>query len=140
MAIARALLVAILVCAWSHARGDDEALDAQPALAAAEEWLAVVDARRYGESWENAAPLFRDALEKSRWEMLVDAARAPLGVAISRKLRSATFTRKLPNAPPGEYFVIQYDTRFATRPQSIEIVTPMRLPDGGWRVSGYIIR
>jgi Protein of unknown function (DUF4019) len=59
---------------------------------------------------------------------------------ISRKLRSADYTRKTSEPSPGEYVIIEYDTSFANRPSSIERVTPMKDKDGVWRVSGYYIR
>jgi len=136
----RWLVAAVALGGVLSTRAADEEIDINPAMAAAQAWLAIVDARRYGESWEEAAPIFREALEKTRWEILVDGVRAPLGVPNARKLRSALFTRTLPNTPPGEYVVIQYDTAFDKRPLSTEIVTPMKLPDGSWKVSGYIIR
>ncbi|HXF81037.1 MAG TPA: DUF4019 domain-containing protein, partial [Usitatibacter sp.] len=58
---------------------------------------------------------------------------------IARKVRSARYTRELPNAPAGEYVVIQYDTRFERVPHAVETVTPMKDPDGTWRVSGYFV-
>jgi hypothetical protein len=137
-----AAFVAVVAIAWvqSPALAADEDIDAKPAMAAAEAWLAMLDTGRYGETWEAAAPLFKGAITREKWEAGVDAVRAPLGVVIVRKLRSATFARTLPNAPPGEYFVIQYDTRFDNRPLSTEIITPMRDADGAWRISGYVIR
>ena len=137
-----AAFLAVVAIAWVHspALAADEDFDAKPAMAAAEEWLAMLDAGRYGETWEAAAPVFKGAITRTKWEVAIDAARAPLGVVIQRKLRSATFTRTLPSAPPGEYFVIQYDTRFDNRPLTTEIVTPMRGADGAWRISDYIIR
>jgi hypothetical protein len=70
----------------------------------------------------------------------VQAAREPLGTPLSRKLRSATYSRGMPGAPPGEYVVIQFHTQFDKRPLSTETVTPMRVGDGPWKVSGYFIR
>ena len=121
-------------------RAADEEIDVKPAMAVAEQWLAIVDTGGYGESWEASAPLMREAIEKQRWEIQISAVRGPLGTANARKLRTATYARQLPNAPVGEYVVIQYDTRFENRPMSTEIVTPMRQPDGGWKIAGYIIR
>ena len=118
----------------------DEEIDVKPAMGAAEAWLAGVDAGRYGASWEQAAPMFQEAMPKIQWETTVDAARAPLGIVISRKVRLMNYTRTLPNAPEGEYVVILFDTRFENRPLSTEIVTPMKDRDGSWKVSGYIIR
>ena len=101
---------------------------------------ATVDAGHYAESWDQAAALFRQALTRSQWEESLQKARAPLGKVISRKLRSADYTRKTSEPAPGEYVVIEYDTSFANRSGAIERVTPMKDKDGVWRVSGYYIR
>ena len=115
-------------------------LDTAPAMNVADSWLAFVDTGRYAESWDDSAAYFRDAVPKTQWETTLAQVRGPLGVAISRKLRSATYTKLLPGAPEGEYVVIQYDTRFENRPQSVETVTPMRERSGTWKVAGYHIR
>jgi hypothetical protein len=36
--------------------------------------------------------------------------------------------------------VLQYRTKVARGREVVETVTPMRLPDGSWRVSGYYVR
>lgn len=107
---------------------------------AAKAWLVLVDAEKYGQSWDEAALLFRSAVMKAEWERAVRATRGPLGAVKSRALKSANFTRSLPGAPDGEYVVIQFDTRFANKASAIETVTPMRDKDGAWRVSGYYIK
>jgi hypothetical protein len=56
-----------------------------------------------------------------------------------RTVRSTTFTHSLPGAPDGDYVIIEYDTRFEKKTQSIETVTPMRDTDGTWKVAGYFI-
>ncbi|MEO5694012.1 MAG: DUF4019 domain-containing protein [Usitatibacter sp.] len=132
------LFLTMSLCLGAHAA--DEELDVRHAMSAAEAWLFTVDSARYGASWEEGAPILQGAVDKARWEIMLEGVRGPLGVANSRKLRSATFARVLPNAPPGEYFVIQFDTQFEKRPLSTEIVTPARGTDGTWRVAGYIIR
>lgn len=134
----RILLVAALLAA-GPARSQAD-LDAKPALAAAEAWLALLDAGGYGASWEAAAPMFRDALPRIPWETTVESARAPLGVVISRKLRQASYVRGTATDPDAELYVLQYDTRFQNRPLSTEVVTPMRGADGAWRVSAYVLR
>jgi len=106
---------------------------------AAQTWLGLVDAGKYGESWDTASSLFKSAVTKASWEAAAKAVRGPLGALKSRKLRSATFTRQLPGAPEGEYVVIQYDAEFAARP-AVETITPMRDKDGSWRISGYYVR
>jgi len=132
------MFVAIAAAVQSGA-ADDE-LDTAPAMAAAQSWLATVDAGRYGESWEEASKAFRDALTKPQWESMVEPVRSQTGNLVARKVRSARYTRELPNAPAGEYVVIQYDTRFERIAHAVETVTPMKDPDGSWKVSGYFVK
>jgi len=68
------------------------------------------------------------------------ASREPLGKMISRRPKSATYTRTLPGAPDGEYVVVQYETSFEHKQSAIETVTPLLDHDGNWRVSGYFIK
>jgi hypothetical protein len=117
-----------------------ETEDTSKAQIAAKAWLALVDAEKYGQSWDEAALLFRSAVMKAEWEKAARAARAPLGAMKSRTFKSANFTRSLPGAPDGEYVVIQFDSRFANKASAIETVTPMRDKDGTWRVAGYYVR
>jgi hypothetical protein len=63
-----------------------------------------------------------------------------MGGLISRKVRSATFTRSLPGVPDGEYVVIKYDTQFEHKDSAVETVTPLLEKDGSWKVSGYFIK
>lgn len=62
----------------------------------------------------------------------------PLEPVGARKLLSASFQSKLPNAPPGEYVVLQYQTQADGSKTVVETVTPMKDKDGSWRVSGII--
>jgi hypothetical protein len=110
------------------------------AQAAAESWLKLVDDGKYAASWEQAAKVFKGAVTQDDWGKLVGGVRAPLGKLVSRKLKSREFKEKLPGAPDGKYFVIQYDTVFENKASAVETVTPMADPDGAWRVSGYFIR
>jgi len=118
----------------------DEAEAVRAAETAAKSWLAVVDAGSYDKSWENAAALFRGAVTREDWAKAARAARAPLGAVKSRTLKSTTFTHQLPGAPDGDYVVIQFDASFANKAAAVETVTPMRDPDGTWRVSGYFVK
>jgi predicted lipoprotein len=144
-----ALLVAAAILALSAYAADETSeatpaapivLDTTPAMQVADNWLQYVDSGRYAESWEDSAAYFREAVPRAQWETTLAQARQPLGVTIARKVRSATYTRNLPGAPEGEYVVIQYNTRFENRPQSVETVTPMREKNGTWKVAGYHIR
>lgn len=134
------LLLLGLVARAAETDDTNDTNDTNKAQDTAKAWLALVDAEKYGQSWDEAALLFRSAVMKIEWERAAKAARAPLGALKSRTLKSANFTRSLPGAPDGEYVVIQFDTQFANKASAIETVTPMRDKDGAWRVSGYYIR
>lgn len=115
-------------------------IDTSAGMAAANEWLTRVDQGAYGESWDAAAQRFRESIDRDKWQATVESARRPLGSMLVRKLRTATFARALPNAPDGEYVVIQFDTRFEKNALAAETVTSEREKDGTWRVSGYWIK
>ena len=67
-------------------------------------------------------------------------ARTPFGALKSRKVKSTQYTTTLPGAPDGHYVIVQFDTSFEHKAAAIETVTPMKDPDGSWRVSGYFIK
>jgi hypothetical protein len=110
------------------------------AQSAAEAWLALVDAGNYPQSWSDAAGYFKKAIDQPGWQKALDATRTPLGKMLLRTLKSAKYATSLPGAPDGEYVVIQFDTSFERKQTAVETVTPMKEPDGTWRVSGYLIK
>jgi len=107
---------------------------------AAEQWLALVDGGKYAESWDTAAAYFKGAVSKDQWQSSMVALRKPLGDLVSRKLKTAKYSKTLPGAPDGEYVVLEFDTSFANKKTAIETVTPLLDKDGKWRVSGYFIK
>jgi hypothetical protein len=109
------------------------------ARAAAETWLTLVDAGQFGESWDAAAEQFRKSVSRKAWVDALTKVRAPLGALTSRTFRASQYFTDLPGAPSGEYVVIEYDSRFAAGDPMIERITPMKDPDGSWRVSGYFV-
>jgi hypothetical protein len=129
---------AAALLAWNVAWAQEE-VDVRPASAAAETWLALVDAGRYGESWDEGAATFKTAIERLKWETTVQDARGMVGNLVKRKLRTARHAHNLPNAPEGEYVVIQNEARFENRPLASETVTVMKAGRRSWRVAGYFI-
>jgi len=110
------------------------------AIRAAKNWLVLVDTGNYGTSWDNASELFKKSIARDMWQQSIETVRPPMGNLKSRNLISATYTRALPGAPDGEYVVIRFQSSFANKKSAIETVTPMKDPDGSWRVSGYFIK
>ena len=117
-----------------------EAASVGAASEAAASWLAIMDAGKTTDAWDAAAPMLQSAVTRETWASVGAQARAPHGAVKSRQQASASYTRTLPNAPSGEYVVIQYTTEFANKAGAGETVGPMRQPDGSWKVSGYFIR
>ncbi len=113
---------------------------ADDGVVAASGWLKIVDAAQYDDSWEQACTYFKTVVPKDQWVRQIAGVRGPLGPVLSREVASAEYSTKLPGAPDGEYVVIQYRTSFENKANAVETVTPMRDPDGVYRVSGYYIR
>ena len=132
-----ATLLALLAGAAGGAAVPKEAK--RQAQMAAESWLELVDQDQYAKSWEEAAPLFREAVTKEAWVNAVGRVRGTVGKLKLRKLKSAQDATNMPGMPGGRYVVIQYDTVFANRP-AVETITPMLDGDGTWRVSGYHVK
>jgi hypothetical protein len=110
------------------------------AVAAAEKWVGLVDAGRYGDSWSEASQYFKSTIPMETWEQMLRPIRRPLGKTISRKIKSRTYKTSLPDAPAGEYVVIQYESSFQNKKIALETITPMLDKDGTWRVAGYLIK
>jgi len=107
---------------------------------AANDWLKLVDAGNYAQSWDESASAMKAMLAREQWQNILQVNRAPLGAPASRKLKSAQYTEQLPGAPSGEYYVFEYASTFADNRVVTETVTPMLDKDGKWRVSVYYIK
>jgi hypothetical protein len=130
------LVAAVLFSGVCIALGKPE----EDARKAAEQWLALVDAGKFAESWKETAPLFQRSVAQGQWELQGRRIRESFGNLISRKLKSAQYTKSVPGAPDGEYVIIQFDTSFANKKSAVETITPMKDKDERWKVSGYFIR
>ena len=110
------------------------------AVAAAKNWLSLVDVEKYAESWDEASQLFRGAVPKEQWVRTMKGLRQPFGKNTSRELKSKRHRTSLPGAPDGEYVVIQFKASFENKESAVETITPMLDKDGKWRVSGYFMK
>ena len=110
------------------------------AVKAAEEWVGLVDEAKYGQSWEQAAEIFKKAVAKNKWEQTIQGLRPSFGKLISSEIKSTTYKTSLPGAQDGEYVIVQFKTKFENKANAIETITPMKDKDGVWRASGYYIK
>jgi hypothetical protein len=134
---ARAALAAIL--AVLSLGGTARELDTDPAVLAAQSWLASIDAGRYQQGWEDAADSLRIGTTREQWEKGLRTARDTRGKMVSRDIKEAKYT-KSSYSDPGTFVEIQFDTRFEKRALSRETVSAIRAMDGSWRVSSYRIK
>jgi len=120
--------------------GEDFADKKDAALKASESWLALLGKGKYSESWRSAALYFQKQVRSSAWSQQIDVMYSNLGKVKSRKFISASYTRTLPKAPKGEYFIIRFETSFEGKDKVIETIIPMLTKEGKWKVAGYFIK
>lgn len=140
MKVIRILTMVLLAIAFSTLVLADEASIKKDAQAAGERWLALIDSGKYADSYDAAAPMFKAAVTKADWERAMNGVRNPLGSNISRQLASATYATSLPGAPDGKYVVMQFNTSFQNKKQSVETLTMVLGNDGQWHSTGYFIK
>jgi len=110
------------------------------AKGAAWSWLRLVDEGRHSASWAAASSLLKEEVGPSGWEAALRAVRAPLGRCLSRALRSSTVVEGPAGDLRGPYVVLRFESVFEGEDSATETVTPVRGPDGRWRVAAYFIR
>ena len=118
----------------------DTAATLRTADAAAHTWLALVDKGEIAKGWDEGALVLQLAVTKTKWEQLVRGARAPFEPFGERHQIMARYTTDPPNAPPGQYVLLQYETEVAGGRHVVETVVPTLDGKRGWRVSGYYVR
>ncbi len=119
--------------------GKELEVSKKTAIASAESWLKLLNDAKFAESWTEAAPYFQKKVKKEKWVKEISFIYSKTGKVQSRKLISATYTKTLPQAPKGEYFIIRFATSFENSPKTVETIVPMRVDDG-WKISGYFIK
>ena len=112
----------------------------QRAITSAASWLKLLSDAKFAESWIASAPYFQSKVKKEQWIKQIAFIYSKIGKPTSRKLISSNYTKTLPNAPKGEYFILRFATSFEHKPKVIETIVPMLAPDGKWKISGYYIK
>jgi hypothetical protein len=118
----------------------DTAATLRTADTAAHTWLALVDKGEIARGWDEGALVLQLGVTKTKWEQLVRSARAPFEPFGARHQIMARYTTDPPNAPPGQYVLLQYETAVSGGRHVVETVVPILDGKRGWRVSGYFVR
>jgi Protein of unknown function (DUF4019) len=106
------------------------------ARAAAEKWLAILDAGDYGKAWDQSAKAFRENVKREQWVESLPKTRGALGAAKSRNVEVSSFKPSLPGMPAGDYVTVRFSTNFEKKNDAQELVTLVH-EDGVWRPLGY---
>jgi hypothetical protein len=108
----------------------------QRAAQSAKSWLALVDAGKYGQSWNDVSQYLKKKITKKEWVAELQQIRAPLGAVTSRRFADVQLRNDLRGLPAGQYAAVQFTTTFEKSPTAPEVVA-MVLESGQWRVVAY---
>jgi hypothetical protein len=116
-------------------RGDDQAT-----IDGGKKWLELIDAGKTGEAWDHTAASLKSAVTRSDWVGGVSEIRKPYGKLVSRTPSRFARTHTLPDAPQGDYAIVEYESTFAGGKSALEQLTWKLESDGVFRIAGYFIR
>lgn len=101
---------------------------------AARDWLTLVDARKWQESWAATGATFRTVNSIANWQAAAEQVHARFGPAVSRELLSDQDTP----APPNGFRAIRFRTNFADNRAVTEVLSLVR-EGNQWRVVGIYV-
>ncbi|MEA3033931.1 MAG: hypothetical protein QOH86_1947 [Sphingomonadales bacterium] len=110
------------------------AIAESPVTEAARQWLALVDAGKWQESFTGTAKSFQTLNTLDMWQSASVGGRVPLGRVLSRRLAGE---ESVP-APPDGYRVVRFRTDFAAKAGATETLSLAREGES-WKVAGYYI-
>lgn len=108
-------------------------------IASGKKWLELVDNQNWSESWSSAGSFFRSKVSEQTWSSTILSVRDPLGPLQSRSILKVTRATSLPDAPDGEYELIEFQSDFANKHGAIETLVLMK-EGRSWKAVGYFIR
>ena len=121
------------------AQSNEEAVE--DAKQAAQEWLTLFDDGKYKATWKQASSFFQSKIGAEQWTARITQSkerRPVLDSLQSRSVAAARYTESLPQAPDGEYVVIQYRATYADE-KWVDTVTLKKESDA-WKVAGYVTK
>ena len=114
--------------------------DEDAARQSVDAWLSLIDAGDFSGAYDATGSYFRESVTAEEFRNSMEGRLALLGALESRTLASAQRLTTVPDAPPGDYFVFEFDGVYELRPNARERVTAVSESDE-WPVVGiYLIR
>ena len=112
---------------------------AEKATAVAMEFLQLIDAEKYAESWQMAANMMKEKISEKEWVEKLTEARALSGTVVKRSEKSVSYSTSAEDSPEGEYISRIFSSKYQRAESVSEYVTVM-LEEGHWKVAGYFIQ
>jgi len=140
----RLLLAATLLWSWLGPAAAQEILEASDMVRGGMQAIDMIDQGKAGELWDGAAPATRKRVTRAEFVSQVARSRAQIGMPQMRTWVSVN--RQVVTAPDndtaGQYVSIEYETRFASKPDGTvrELVSFHLDQDRIWRFSGYALK
>jgi len=134
MPFALGLLALALIPGATQVPPATTAAPATPAADAARQFLELVDAGRWGDSYARFGEEFRKLNSEQVWSDVSQRVRPPLGAVVSRAL----IGQETIPVPPAGVEMLKFRTRFATGGEKVETVT-FNQEGGEWKVVGVTI-
>ena len=118
----------------------DTQSDEDAARNSVDAWLALLDAGDYPAAYDATGSFFQESVTAEEFRNKMEERQTILGALESRTLSSTQRLSTVPDAPPGDYFIFEFDGVYELRPNARERVTAVSESDG-WPVVGiYLIR
>jgi D-alanyl-D-alanine carboxypeptidase len=100
-----------------------------------ENWLKLIDAGKFDESWEELSAGLKTKIAKERWQANLKPFIGKVGKVKTRKFKSVDYSD-----PETETVAVDFESSFHKYSPAVEIVTLELGKDGKWRVSGYTLK
>ena len=130
-----ALAAVVLLSYFSAATAGDK-----PDPSTATTWLDAIDHERYSDSWNAGSKYFQTMMTEAQWKRVLQTSRTPIGPVVRRHHMLTQYVDRLPGIPKGTYAIIQFDSSFRNKKETVETVVLTQEPDGQWRPIGYSMR
>ena len=112
---------------------------AEKATAVAMEFLQLIDAAKYAESWQMAATMMKEKVAEKEWVEKLTKARVLSGALVKRSEKSVSYSTSAEDSPEGEYISLIFSSKYQRAESVSEYVTVM-LEEGHWKVAGYFLQ
>jgi len=131
------IIAAVFMIIYPILNEKPDAEKAEKATAVAMEFLDLIDAEKYAESWQMAAGMMKEKVTEKDWIEKLTKARGFSGALVERSMKSTSYSLTVPDGPDGEYILLTFNSSYQRVEKAIELVNVM-VEDGHWKVVAYI--